>query len=514
MMLTLKNVTITQNNGKILIEDLNLVLNRKQRCAVIGEEGNGKSTLLKALVDKNLIQDYASMTGHIEIKGKLAYLPQTMDPSWYDQNPIDYCLKEHANETIKYEMYNELADYEKQGLKMHLPVDFLQTDQLIGSLSGGEKVRLQLLKLCTKSFDVLIMDEPTNDLDIDTLEWLERFLVECDAAVLFVSHDEELLKKTATSVLLLESVNKKTKVMHTLLNVDYEAFVSTRTHMIERQEMLAAKEKSEYEKKMEKLNRLISSVHDYQNDVVRDPGKGRRLKKKMHSLKSMEKRFEKESYTKLDTREEAIDVFFDHFVWPSGKIIIDKIYPVIQVEDKTLIKDVHLFLKGSNKLGIIGKNGCGKTTLMRQIVHDLKERTDIKIGYMPQNYAENMNLDHTPIEYLQGIDKESITKARDFLGRMKFTRDEMLSPMRNLSEGQKAKCYLLKFIIEGANVLCLDEPTRNLSPLSAPVIREILSNFDGAIITVSHDRMLIEEVCDTVYEVKNQQWIKIREENI
>jgi ATPase subunit of ABC transporter with duplicated ATPase domains len=149
-----------------------------------------------------------------------------------------------------------------------------------------------------------------------------------------------------------------------------------------------------------------------------------------------------------------------------------------------------------------GTPGCGKTTLLRKIAESLLRREDIIVEYMPQNYEELLDLDMTPIDFLSiSGDKEEITRLRTFLGSLKYTIDEMDHPIRELSGGQKAKVLLLKMSLSKANVLILDEPTRNFSPLSGPVIRKMLSEFPGAIISISHDRKYIDEVCDVVYEL-------------
>ena len=138
---------------------------------------------------------------------------------------------------------------------------------------------------------------------------------------------------------------------------------------------------------------------------------------------------------------------------------------------------------------------------MRILASELLQRTDIKAAYMPQNYEELLDLEQTPVEFLSDGSKESISKMRTYLGSMKFTADEMMHPMRELSGGQKAKVMLLYLDTSGCDVLLLDEPSRNFSPLSNPVIRQILANYQGAIISVSHDRKYIAEVCDQVYEL-------------
>lgn len=511
-MFTVNQLTIRNHSNKILLDHLNMIINPNQRIAIIGEEGNGKSTLMKVLFGQQL--DYVSISGKIEnVNEKIGYLSQVFNPVWYNATPYEYCLKENVDDEIALEKYNELKRIQKLCIQLHLPMDFVERETRIQDLSGGEKVKLQLLKILIEPVTLLFLDEPTNDLDIETLEWLETFMLESKLGILFISHDETLLEKCATDILLLEQINKKTKVRHSFYHGSYSSFIQNRTHKIEKETQLANKEKEEYLKKQRKLHDIMNSVHHYQNTITRqDPSKGRLLKKKMHALKSMEKRYEKEGYTKLDTLEEAIDVYFEPFVWNTQKIICDLHFDEIKIENHLLIKDVNLFVKGNEKIVLIGNNGCGKTTLLNQIYNELKNRKDINIGYMPQNYSLLMGESTTPLEFLASSKtSEEITKARTMLARMKFTRDEMVQNIQNCSEGQKAKIFIIQFIMKACNVLILDEPTRNLSPLSNPVLREILLDFNGAIISVSHDRKYIHEVCDKVYRIQDHQLVLIHD---
>lgn len=189
---------------------------------------------------------------------------------------------------------------------------------------------------------------------------------------------------------------------------------------------------------------------------------------------------------------------------PAGKNVLDFTLVRLCTPDNSrlLAENIHLQLHGSRKICIVGKNGCGKTTLLRKIADQLLKRTDIHAEYMPQHYEDLLNLQMNPIEYLnQSGDKAEGTKIRTFLGALRYTADEMEHPIAELSGGQKAKVFLLKMSMSGANILILDEPTRNFSPLSSPVIRKMLSEFPGAIISISHHRKYIQEVCDTVYSL-------------
>ena len=163
------------------------------------------------------------------------------------------------------------------------------------------------------------------------------------------------------------------------------------------------------------------------------------------------------------------------------------------------------------KFRIIGKNGAGKTTLLRQIAAVLLNRIDLKVAYMPQNYQDSLTLQKTPVEFLaSGGTRDEITRARNFLGSVRFTRDEMSHTAGELSGGQKAKLFFLKMVLDQNDVLILDEPTRNFSPLSNPVIRQILKEYGGAIISVTHDRKYLDEVCNQVYELKPEGLLRLR----
>jgi len=503
-MLQVKNISITcKKDLRELVSDLSFILNDGDKAALIGEEGNGKSTLLKLIYDKTLVTDYIEYAGEI-IKNNhiLGYLGQELNQRERRQSIYDFLLEEPA---FLESDPKELAMYAN---RLHLSFSLLYSEQSMDTLSGGEKVKICMLRILCRKPDVLLLDEPSNDIDLDTLHWLEQFILAWPGPVLFISHDETFLERTANKIIHLEQIRKKQQARHTVISLDYKTYVYNRSNGLKKQEQIARNERSEYKKQTEKLRQIEQKVGYQQETITRaSPHGGKMLKRKMHTLKSMERRFEKqfEEMTELPDVEEAIFIKFGETKeLPTRKVVLDLSLPELKIENKVLAQNIDLQVVGKEKICLTGPNGTGKTTLIKIIARKLMARTDIKAVYMPQNYEDIEELkttfNTTPIEFLSKTgSKEETTKLRTYLGSLKYTADEMTHPVFALSGGQKAKLLLLKLCISGANVLILDEPTRNLSPLSGPVIRKMLVSFPGAIISISHDRKFINEVCDKVY---------------
>jgi len=516
-MLQIQNLTlIHQKDLRTIVQDFSFSLLPGDRAVIIGEEGNGKSTLLKWIYDPAMVEDYVSGEGGCaaERAGRrildgllLGYLPQELTDGEKKLTVYEFYCRSIAffDQTPR-----ELASIAAQ---LGLPADFFYYDQPVLLLSGGEKVKMQMARILMEKPDVLLLDEPSNDIDIETLEWLERFISQATQPVLFVSHDELLIERTANVVIHLEKLERGRSVRHTIVRQPYRDYVQQRQDNIDRKTALAANEEREYRKQMERFYHIQQQVEHRQATVSRQsPSEGRLLKKKMKAVKSQERRFEREqeNRTEVPHTELAIMVSFDESIsLPPGKRVLDYQLDHLTVEDRTLANDLSLRIMGGEKVCIVGRNGCGKSTLMKLLAAALLPRTDLKVCYMPQNYEDQLNLSQSPLEWLSITgDKEETTQIRTYLGSMRYTPDEMFHPMSELSDGQKAKILFLKMILSGANVLLLDEPTRNFSPLSNPVIRQVLKDFGGSIISISHDRKYIKEVVDTVYELTPNGLVK------
>jgi len=501
-MIQIKNLTIEHRTDlRIILDAFNLVLNDGDKAVIIGEEGNGKSTLLRWLYDPSMAETYAICHGERIIGNeKLGYLPQELPAGDWDKTIYEF----FAESMFFYDQTpRELSE---MAAKFSVSSEFFYGDQLMKTLSGGEKVKAQLMRLLMDKPTVLLLDEPSNDIDIATLELLEELINSWEHVVLFISHDETLIEHTANVIIHLEQIQRKTRSRYSVVHDSYANYIQRRSDAFDRQEQQASNDRKEKKLRDEKYARVYNSVQHAQATVSRqDPSVAKNLKDKMHTVKAMGRRFERgdENMTEMPEQESAI--FFklgeESAELAAGKKVIEFTLDELKTPDgaNVLAKNIYLHIQGPEKICIVGANGAGKTTLLKLIAAELLERQDIRAQYMPQNYEDLLDPDMTPVEYLDETgDKAERTRIRTYLGSLKYTPEEMDHPIRELSGGQKAKVLLLKMSLSDANVLILDEPTRNFSPLSGPVIRKLIANFPGAVISISHDRKYIEEVCDKI----------------
>ena len=513
-MIQIKNVSFTHRiDLKEILKDFSLTLNYGDKAVIIGEEGNGKSTLLKWIYNPEFISDYMEFNGERVLNNEvLAYLPQELPQKDKEKSLYEFFSEESQFWDITPKELGKMAS------NFNLNIDFFYSEQKLKTLSGGEKIKAQIMRILMKKPTVLLLDEPSNDIDISTLEWLENFINSWEYIVLFISHDETLIENTANMVIHMEQLRRKTVSRCEVHKIPYREYISQRTHLFEKQEQQAVYEKKQKEIRDEKFRKIYQKVliqqHKTNRGYLRTEGFKRNREDRLMAFKSREYRFEREdkNMTQMPESEEAINIKQnpDQSPIPNGKYVIEYALDKLTTPDhRVLAENIELNIRGSEKICIIGNNGCGKTTLIKKIAENLLARKDIKAMYMPQNYEEELDLSMTPVDYLDKTgDKAEHTKIQTFLGSLKYTAEEMSHAISELSGGQKAKILLLKMILSDANVLILDEPTRNFSPLSAPVIRNMLSEFPGAIISISHDRKYIDEVCDRVYVLSQKGLFK------
>lgn len=275
-MLQFNHVTITHRNDlQTLIADLNLVINSGDKLAIIGEEGTGKSSLIKAIVTPKELEAYATidgkMTNHFH---RIGYLPQQLLKDQLYTTVSDFISKDFDNQQFDVNLFYKLAK------QFGLDIDaFEENKQRLGNLSGGEKLKVQLLKLLAYDPDLLVLDEPTSDLDLETITWLEAFIQQSEKTVIFISHDERLLSHTATAILHLELLKKRTEPRATVYLGGYDQYKINRAHQFEKDLRIANKEREEHARKVSKNKRIQQNVQTAlqkeKNDVI-----GRLLAKK------------------------------------------------------------------------------------------------------------------------------------------------------------------------------------------------------------------------------------------
>ncbi|MGT2799975.1 ATP-binding cassette domain-containing protein [Streptococcus marmotae] len=511
-MLQIKHLTMTHEKDLTdLVTDLSLVVNRGDKVALIGEEGNGKSSLLKWMMKEELVQSYIQFTGQIYRDFVYySFIPQQLPKRLETLTLNDYFFGPSERNVD----YTALYRYAKE---LQFDSERFADAQLLSALSGGEKLKIQLIKELSLETDILFLDEPSNDLDLATLKWLERFIQQTPKTVIFVSHDETFLRQTATKIVHLERIKKRQVARTTVQTLNYASYAQGREDQFHRQLKQARNERLEHQKKLARHHRIHQSVeHTVRN--THDATAGRLISKKMKAVLAQEKRHEKEAaaMTEIPTQEDHIRLYFSEIEsLPVHKPIIELVDYSLQVGDTILVPSVHFRFLTQEKIGIIGTNGAGKSSLLKQIYRMLQEQASYSIGYMPQNYPDLLDATASPLDFLtHSPDKKEEERVLTHLASLQFSREEARHSISSLSGGQQAKLLLLKMVLEASPVLLLDEPTRNFSPTSQPQVRQLFQDFEGAILAVSHDRTFLKEVCDKVYLLDQNGLTEIRKDDL
>lgn len=384
-MLVIKNLSLYLcKDLRVLLEDFNFSLMKDQKVALIGEEGNGKSSLLKAIYEPEKLQGYMKIKGEIYKDGEIiGYLPQSLDESILRMTTLEYLEKNIIRNDFDYPYFYRMLK------EIDFPESRISPEIKIKNLSGGEKIKFQLVIEMMKKPTVLLLDEPGNDLDLKSVIWLEDFIKRLNIPIIFVSHDETLLENCSNTIIHLEQLKRKSKPKYTISRMKYSEYLENRRKHILKQTQLAIKEKEEYDVKMEKYRQIYGKVqHELRKTKIDTVGKN--LQDKMHTLKSMGRRFEKEKENmkqKPDFEDNILVRFNDEISIPNGKQILNLNLNRLKIDNLLLSKNIKLQIFGPKKVCIVGGNGSGKTTLLKEILKEL-DRTNIPYGYMPQDYSD------------------------------------------------------------------------------------------------------------------------------
>ena len=495
-MIQIHKLTITHNKDlRNLVSDLTMVIREGEKVAIIGEEGNGKSTLLQTLMGKQPLDFTISGRIHSDF-GPYSYIPQSLPADLKTLSLHDYFFSGQDN--LDYSRIYRFAE------ELQFDSDRFASQQLIGSLSGGEALKVQLIHELAKPFEILFLDEPSNDLDLETVDWLKGQIQKMRQTVIFISHDEDFLSQTADTIVHLRLVKHRKEAETLVEHLDYDRYSEQRKAHFAKQSQQATNDQRAYDKTMEKHRRVKQNVENALRNTKNDVA-GRLLAKKMKTVLSQEKRYEKaaQSMTQKPLEEEQIQLFFsDIEPLATSKVLVRLEKETLSIGKRILAQGLQLTVRGQEKIGIIGPNGVGKSTLLAKLQQLLSDKREISLGFMPQDYQEKLNLDLSPVEFLsQTGHKEELQKIQSHLASLNFSYPEMHHQIRSLSGGQQGKLLLLNLVLRKPNFLLLDEPTRNFSPTSQPEIRKLFANYPGGLITVSHDRRFLKKVCNSIYRL-------------
>lgn len=496
-MLSIKNLTIKTDLNRVLVQELSFVANDGDRIAIIGEEGNGKSTLLKVLAD-----DSSSRIRSLHVSKEIfpegqvfGYLQQSFPQEYLTMMLHDYLSEANDDEREIARLFSRMMNH----------LDHSDLYRPLVSFSGGERVRAQIIRLMLGYPDIYLLDEPTNDLDIGTMEWLAAWMKDQTQPMLFVSHDITFLNECSTKIIHLEQRKRKQQAVSTYCPVSYKEYAADREAMIAKNNQKAFHEQAEFNQRLERWTKLYQKVDHQQNTISRqDAHGGQLLKKHMKHLQSQKKMLDKKELTQKIETEEGMDLFFDSEKERRKGVMLAADINPLMIGNTQLAKHVQFNIHYGEKLGCIGRNGAGKTTLSDHLIA-LSKAKGLKVASMPQDYFKTVNSEQSALEFVcPDMEKSKRERVREMLGSLKFTADEMMYPLKNCSLGQVAKIYLLSLVMSDADLIFLDEPTRNLSPLSMDSILTLFSGYHKTLWVVSHDRYFLKHICDRILLLDEQ----------
>ena len=491
-------------SDQIVLDKASVVVHEDDRVGMVGRNGAGKSTFLR-IAAGTLAADSGDVVRSRDLM--VGYLPQVFD--LHDDRSVhenilegarrvlDW-IKEYENDTISESRSSELLSLidHAEGWNIEHRVKSLITNlhapdagRIVGTLSGGEKRRVALCRALLEKPDLLILDEPTNHLDTESIEWLEEFLKRYTGSVLFVTHDRYFLDRIATRIV---EVSRGKFFAHEGNYTEY---------------LIAKAERESIEESQEKgRQKFLKSELLW----IRKAPRARRTK----SQDRIDRYYETAGQEAL---EKELDV--DLIIPPSMKMsnkIIDLKEVTGEIGGKTLFSGLNVTLSAGDRIGIVGRNGLGKTTLLRIMLGDLPPASGlveignrIQINYIDQN---RLDLDEEKSvfqevggtsEHVQ-LGEETIT-LRAYLRRFLFNEDRMNTKIRLLSGGERSRVVLAKVLKRGGNVLVLDEPTNDLDLATLRLLEEALVSFKGVVLVVSHDRYFLNRVCTGIIAFEGNQ---------
>ena len=503
-----------------MFDDVSFIINPRDRIGLVGKNGAGKTTLLRVMCgllepeSGNVVLPSGNSSGYlpqemevisgrsvfaealtafdkvIALQKEIERLNQKISESAHDYESPEYLKAidrlSHANEEFAMFGGNTMeADTEK----VLLGLGFEKSDfnRSLTEFSGGWKMRVELAKLLLKRPELLLLDEPTNHLDIESIQWLEDFLISYNGAIILVSHDRAFL----------DNVTKRTIEISLGKITDYKAGYSEYVDlMMERREQQFAAY-SNQQKQIEQIERFITRFRAKST-------KARQVQSKMKYLDKIER-------VEID----EVDTSAIHFRFPpaphSGKVAVECKQLSKSYGDHQVLRNIDLAITRGEKVAFVGRNGEGKTTLSRIIIKELSyDGTmnlghQVSIGYFAQNQAELLDPDKTVFQTIDDVAVGDMRpRVRGLLGSFLFGGEAIDKKVKVLSGGEKSRLAIAKLLLTPVNLLVLDEPTNHLDMVSKDILKSALLEFKGTLIVVSHDRDFLQGLTEKVFEFRNK----------
>ena len=499
--------------GEVLFDNINLQVDERDRIALVGKNGAGKSTLLKILVGEE-----EPTRGEINKKKdiSLSYLAQ--DSRFESENTIydemlhvfddlrrtETQLRQmelEMGEKTRAELDKLMADYDRlsenfrqsggftyeadiRAILNGFKFDETMWQMKIAELSGGQNTRLALAKMLLEKPNLLVLDEPTNHLDIETIAWLENYLVNYSGALIIVSHDRYFLDKVATITLDLTK--------HSL-----DRYVGNYSRFVEQKEQKLATEAKNYEKQQKE----IAALEDFVNRNLVRASTTKRAQSRRKQLEKMER------LDKPESGKKSANMTFQSEK-TSGNVVLTVENAAIGYDGEILSEPINLDLRKMNAVAIVGPNGIGKSTFIKSIVDQIplikgekRFGANVEVGYYDQTQSKLTPSNSVLDELWNDFKLTPEVEIRNRLGAFLFSGDDVKKSVGMLSGGEKARLLLAKLSMENNNFLILDEPTNHLDIDSKEVLENALIDFDGTLLFVSHDRYFINRVATHVLEL-------------
>ena len=508
-------------DGELLLHDVNFHIEEREKAALIGINGAGKSTLLKIIVgeispDEGQVilakgKTIGYLAQHQEISSQLSIYDSLLEMKQHvldmergmreleeemkhaEGENLSRIMESYSRLTQKFEQENGYAyKSEITGVLKGLGFEEKDFDKMVSTLSGGQKTRVALGRLLLSSPDIILLDEPTNHLDMESISWLETYLLNYPGAVFIVSHDRYFLDKVVTKIIELDNTKA------TVFSGNYSAYSEKKAQL----------RKAAYQAYLNQQQEI-----KHQEEVIAKLRQFNR-EKSIRRAESREKMLEKiEVLEKPTETDAAMRISLKPRITSGNDVLtvehLSKSFPSLP-----LFKDLNFTVKRGEKVAIIGNNGTGKTTILKILNHLLSPDegsfrlgSKVQIGYYDQEHHV-LHMEKTVFEEISDdYPKLTNTEIRNLLAAFLFTGDDVFKPISALSGGERGRVSLAKLMLSEANFLILDEPTNHLDIISKEILEDALNNYEGTVLYVSHDRYFINRTATRILELTNQKLV-------